>query len=205
MRSALRTTSRVAALTAATLLAGTALAGTATADPAAPVTPQRAAAAGDHRFTDVEVVLAGKMPVEFGPAILGNRHQLLLRTDNGRPAGTLRSYYCPTGASISPTWASSRCTYRHTITLQRTGDSVGWVSSTGLSGTQKGLVQGYRSSGYNPFDANLTLKATEPVTDDGDGTFYSFWAPARVTGTFQGLPILAGSKQTAYLGGYGPV
>lgn len=204
MRTALRTTSRVAALAAATLLAGTALAGTASAAPAAPITPQ-GSPGDDHRWTDVEVVLTGKMPVEFGPAVLGNRHQLLLTTDNGEPYGALRSYYCPSGASISPTWASSRCTYRHTITLEDSGDSVGWVSSTGLSGTQKGLVQGYRSSGYNPFDANLTLKATEPVTDDGDGTFYSFWAPAKVTGTFQGLPLLPGSKQTAYLGGYGPV
>lgn len=157
-----------------------------------------------HRYAVSEVVVADAWTVEFGSPIRGNRHQIKLRTDNGTVSGFVRSWYCPRG-TVTPRWVSSHCTYRQTITLKNQGGhKVGWVSSTGLSATQKDYLMGTSGSRNWPFDANFTLFAHGPVTDDGDGTFYSFWRDATPHGSFAGKPIMSGSKTYGSIGGYGP-
>lgn len=203
-------TSTTRTCTALALAAALLVAAPTTGASADPVTPgeraARSAPAGHHDFVSSGVVLAGAVNNEFGPRIWGNRHQLRLTTDNGVASGYLRSFYCPSGASVSPTWASSRCTHRQTIRLQRwPGFDVGWVSSTGLSATQRGNLYGARDGRVRwPLESNLTLYATGYAMDDGDGTFYSWWREASVRGTFAGLPILAGSRREGLIGGYGP-
>lgn len=197
------------ALVAAALVASAAVAApAATAAPGEPGTGQISSApSAHHRWAESHVVLGGRVYTEFGPYISGNRHQLHLVTDNGVSSGYMRSYYCPSGASVSPDWASSRCTYRQRIELSRwPGFSVGRVSSTSSSATQKGNLYGTRGSrGQWPFEADLTLYATGEPMDDGDGTFYSFWREAdRIQGRFQGTPIVPGSKRYGWIGGYGP-
>lgn len=158
-----------------------------------------------HRYAQSDIVLGGAWVVEFGEPIRGNRHQVRLRTDNGIVSGYIRSWFCPTGASVSPTWVSSRCTHRQTIWLKNLNrHKVGWVSSTGLSARQDSYFMGTSGSRAWPFDADLTLFANTAVTDDGDGTFYSFWRGARPQGTFAGKPILSGTKRYGSIGGYGP-
>lgn len=203
MTTRLSTASRTAAGLATALTLGAALAGGASA---APPGPAAAAVSSHHRYATSGVVLTGGFNNEFGPALRGNRHQVRLTTDNGVPKGWVRSFYCPSGASVTPTWASSRCTHRQTIYLKRMNRTkVGWVSSTSLSATQKGQVLGQRGSSLWPLEPNFTLYATSAPMDDGDGTFYSYWREARVTGSFAGLSILSGSKQEGWIGGYGPV
>ncbi|OAB86634.1 hypothetical protein AWH69_09195 [Janibacter melonis] len=158
-----------------------------------------------HRYAQSEIVLGGAWVVEFGTPIRGNRHQVRLRTDNGVVSGFIRSWYCPTGASVSPRWASSRCTHRQTIWLKNLdGHRVGRVSSTGRSATQSDYFMGVSGSRSWPFDADLTLFATSEPTDDGDGTFYSWWRDARPQGTFAGKQILSGTTRYGQIGGYGP-
>lgn len=167
--------------------------------------PTHASATTHHRYAVSEVVVGGAWAVEFGSPIKGNRHQIKLRTDNGTVTGFVRSWYCPSGANVSPRWASSRCTHRQTITLMnQSGHKVGWVSSTGRSATQQDYLMGKRGSRVWPFDADFTLYATSGVTDDGDGTFYSFWRDARPQGSFSGKPILPGTTRYGSIGGYGP-
>ena len=193
-----RTLSAIA--TTGLMTAGLALAGPAQAAPAEyPPTSH-------HKAALSEVVLGGAWTVEFGSPIKGNRHQVRLRTDNGKVSGFIRSFYCPSGATVSPRWASSRCTHRQTIYLKNQGgNKVGWVSSTGNSATQRGYLMGTSGSSSWPFDARFTLYATEPPTDDGDGTFYSWWRAARPQGSFAGKPILAGTTRYGQISGYGPV
>lgn len=180
-------------------------AGLAVAAPAQAATTIEDPPTSHHKYAQSEVVVGGAWTVEFGGPIKGNRHQIKLRTDTGVVSGFVRSYYCPSGANISPRWASSRCTHRQTITLKNQGShKVGWVSSTGASATQKDYLMGYQGSKVWPFDANFTLYATEPPTDDGDGTFYSWWRDARPQGSFAGKPILAGTTRYGSIGGYGP-
>lgn len=158
-----------------------------------------------HRYAQSEIVLGGAWIVEFGSPIRGNRHQVKFRTDNGVVSGFIRSYYCPTGATVTPRWASSRCTHRQTIRLENYAGPVGRVSPTTKSAIQSGDFMGRSGDRIWPFSADLTLYATEEPTDDGDGTFYSFWRAARPQGTFSGKSILAGSTRYGQIGGYGPV
>lgn len=159
-----------------------------------------------HRYAQSEVVLGGAWTVEFGSPIRGNRHQVRLRTDNGRVSGFIRSFYCLSGASVSPRWASARCTHRQTIWLKNTPDNpwVGWVSSSGTRATQRDYLMGVSGSRAWPFDADFRLYASSAVTDDGDGTFYSWWRDATPHGSFAGKPILSGTKRYGTIGGYGP-
>ena len=194
----------------AAVLAGTALLAAASAVPSSAAPDPRGAGRDiipttDHRYATSWVVLGGGFQNEFGPPIRGNRHQVRLTTDNGVVSGSMRSYYCPAGASVSPTWASSRCVHRQTMTFENfERQKVGRVSSTALSAKQEGLIVGRRGTDRWPIEPDFTLYASGPVTDDGDGTFYSFWREATVSGSLSGRPILSGAKQEGYIGGYGP-
>lgn len=159
-----------------------------------------------HRYAATNVVLAGKFTVEFGPTIMGNRHQVHLKTDNGEVSGHMTSYFCPTDASVSPTWASSKCIKRQRIDFETVdGHPVGWVSSTGRSATQKGFFAGVRTSGRNMLEPSFTLYSTSDILDDGNEDFYSFWSQARAQGSMSGVPILKTAKQDCWIGGYGPI
>lgn len=95
--------------------------------------------------TETRVVLSGAMSTDAGKRLPGNRHQLHLATHAGKVQGALRSYFCPAGASVTPTWASSRCTHRYTYKLtnfRQDGETslVGRISSTQRSAAVRGPV-----------------------------------------------------------------
>lgn len=74
----------------------------------------------------------------------GNRHQVVLNTAGGSVKSTSRvkSYYCPPGASITASWVSSKCVLRSTHSIRFVdGSSIGRISSSGQSASQRGWVR----------------------------------------------------------------
>lgn len=141
-----------AAVLATTVLA----AGLAAASPASAVSTE-----GGVATTGSSVVVAGALD-----GFRGNRHQLNLTTGDGmvHSTSTLRSYYCPSGASITPTWASVKCTHRATYKLSNFAQNnetstIGRISSTGKSATQKAPVnaRNTRSGRTTTIGVNLSL------------------------------------------------
>ena len=57
----------------------------------------------------------------------GNRHRLQLAESPDGQRGRLRSWYCPRGAMVTPTWTSGRCTPRLdlSVTFDPAGTRVG--------------------------------------------------------------------------------
>ena len=126
--------------TAATVLSATAVA----AGLAAAATPAQAQTSELANSTYSEAVVVGSI---YG--FRGNRHQFALSTTYGNidSGSKIRSWYCPSGASITPNWASSRCTLRSTYKLVNFVEEgypydIGTVSSTGRSAQQIGEVRG---------------------------------------------------------------
>lgn len=71
----------------------------------------------------------------------GNRHQVHLTSTSDEVSGFIRSWYCPSGVTVTPDWVSSRCTHRGTMrVVGPASERFHRVSSTGLSGRQWGYV-----------------------------------------------------------------
>lgn len=91
----------------------------------------------DH--TESVFVAIGKLD-----SFQGNRHQVVLNTAGGSVQSTSRvkSYYCPSGASITATWVSSKCVLRSTHSIGFVdGSPIGRISSSGQSASQRGWVR----------------------------------------------------------------
>lgn len=159
--------------TAATALVGAALvAGSVSAASAAPGAPGAPGAWGDGHST----ITSGGVVRSTVPFAQGNRHQVRLTTTDTSTEGYVRSYYCPTGATVTSTWASSRCTHRGTAkvvssvrvrTNGTTTSDIHTVSSTGLSGWQDGLI-GLRTAGGR--HADMAVELTFSAQTRGPGT-----------------------------------
>lgn len=89
-------------------------------------------------------VIDGAVPFERG-----NKHQLRISSTGSQVTGYVRSYFCPTGATVTDKWASSKCVHRGTARLtagyrlvqSEPAGSPQWISSTGRSAYHTGLFQ----------------------------------------------------------------
>lgn len=159
-------------LAAASVLGGVAIAAPATADTdPSDYTNQR---------TSSQTVAHGTID-----GLRGNRHQVRLYTWEGKVMNSrVRSYYCPSGATITPTWISSKCVLRSTYSLTNFRQNnetshIGRVSSTGRSATQIAPVLAKNSSTGKSLVLGSDIKLYSRV--DGDGVGY-----VSVSGTFGG-------------------
>lgn len=123
----------------------------------------------------------------------GNRHQLYLLDGHGGATGYLRSWTCPDDATVTDTWASSRCTHRITqdVREQWGNPPYTWISSTGRSGrfVEAKLVGVNRDSGYRRvLSADLTFKAPDGAVAQGADGHYR-WSTMHVRGTFGGPTV----------------
>lgn len=174
-----RTTITTVLASAATVVAGLGL--------AAPASASTTAGGYNGWTTTTSNVAVGK-----AEGFAGNRHQVVLQTVNGYVAkdSYIRSYYCPSGATISPTWASSKCTWRSTYLLsnfEQNGESglIGRVSSTGASATQTNLVTAKSRNSSKRAQVVVNLKIYR-MAEGGQ----PFW----VKGTVAGAPLQAGTR-----------
>lgn len=157
---------------AATVLAGIAVTGPASAD-------TRPSDYTNHR-TSSQFVAHGTID-----GLRGNRHQVRLYTWEGEVSSSrVRSYYCPSGATITPTWVSSKCVLRSTYSLgnftqNRETGLIGRVSSTRRSATQSGPVLATNSSTGKKLLLSSDVKLYSYVNGDGVGN-------VKVQGTFGG-------------------
>lgn len=94
----------------------------------------------------------------------GNRHQFTLSTSDTVVDSTsiMRSYYCPAGASITPTWVSAKCTHWATYTLSNFTQNnetspIGQISSTGKSATQKARINATKVGSSLPLTIGVTI------------------------------------------------
>ncbi|HIZ99219.1 MAG TPA: hypothetical protein H9805_11660 [Candidatus Janibacter merdipullorum] len=145
---------------------------------------------GSVAKTSSSVVVVGSLE-----RLTGNRHQLKLTTSDTMvdSHGTLRSYYCPAGASITPTWVSARCTHRATYTLSNFSQSnetrpIGKISITGKSATQKAPINATKVGSTLPVTIGVTISL---YGQPGHA--------AQVTGTVHSR----GLQATPRYGGYG--
>lgn len=166
-----RTTMTTVLASAATVAAGLTL--------ATPATASTTAGGYAGYVTSASGVAVGKAE-QFS----GNRHQVVLDTVNGYVAngGYIRSYYCPSGATISSSWASSKCTWRSTFTLSNFAQNnettlVGRVSSTGNSAVQGPpvLAKSRTSTASRVVDLNLSIYR---MSEGGQ----PFWVKGHVNG-----------------------
>lgn len=172
-----RTARTTAALAGATMLAAT------LAQPAGAATErQQVDVLSEH--VSMTVVLEGAMDGHRG-----NQHRLTYRTFaegavSSRTQMRITSYYCPTGAKVTATWASSRCTYRQTSYLDRDRSDYR-VSST----MRSAVVEGDLTAGSRSFAADLTLRATEEPTFSQYGDARMRHAVARASGEVAGATV----------------
>lgn len=166
--------------TAVTVISAAAvLGGLATASPASAATTGYA-----NAVTKSSSVVTGKIA-----GFAGNRHQFVLTTVEGKVASgsKIRSYYCPSGASISPTWASSKCTLRSSYAVRNSYVTwnIGSISSTGRSATQLGPVMA--SSSTRSIDLGVELKL---FRQDGD--------PTTLQGTVGNAPLQVKGRTASF-------
>ena len=115
----------------------------------------------------------------------GNQHQVRLYTWQGTVMNSrVRSYYCPSGASVTPTWASSKCALRSTCSLRNFAQNnetshIGKVSATRRSATQSGPVLATNSYTGKSLLLSADVKLYSHVNSDGVGD-------VKVQGTFGG-------------------
>lgn len=124
----------------------------------------------------------------------GNRHQVYVVANQGGVGGTVRSWTCPKGATVTQTWVSSTCTHRATQELREKWGSPtqARISSTGRSGVIRGMLVGVnRSTGYTrALPTDLTARAGSSATLDRDpapnGEGSATWSSAAFTGAVGG-------------------
>lgn len=172
--------------TAAVISAVATIGGLALSTPAgaAPVT---STGSYENAYTQSRSVVVGKIN-----GVAGNRHQFVLKTLDGKITwGKMNSYYCPSGANITVTWASTHCVKRSAKSLRtfRQNDesaSVGWISSTERSATQFGPVIARDSATSRDMliGVNLTMYRTDGQT--------------RLTGDVVGQPLQTTSRQAEF-------
>lgn len=118
----------------------------------------------------------------------GNRHQLVVkaatdpRTGDTEATGYLRSYYCPSGATITHRWASSACTWRSTHAVTAAQDGFSRVSSTQLSARQGGEIT-LRSSAGSSYRLPVDLVLRQSSNPGGE-----WYRLATVSGNVSATP-----------------
>lgn len=102
------------------------------------------------------------------------------------PASAMKitSFYCPTGATVTQTWRSSRCTHRSTSYLRSRGADYR-VSST----MRSAVVDGALVSGSRRFAADLTLFADGAERMSSYGGAVRREVDAKVSGTVGGARV----------------
>lgn len=123
---------------------------TAAANPAAAAPKPGETGWGGTGVVETNLVIEGAADFERG-----NRHQVKVVTTGGQVSGYIRSYFCPTGATVTDRWASSKCVHRGTaravsgsrITGGELDGPMQWISSTGKSALQTGAVVYRKPSG----------------------------------------------------------
>lgn len=160
----------------------------------ATATPQDATgrASGGTLLVHLYDVVEGPMD-----GIPGNRHQVYVLSNQQGAGGSIRSWTCPDGATVTSKWVSSKCTHRVTQDLrEKWGDPPqARISSTGRSGVIKGPLVGVnRSTGYvRVLATDLTVRAgssatldRDPAPDDGKGESTATWSTAAFSGSVGG-------------------
>lgn len=161
----------------------------------ATATPQDATgrASGGTLLVHLYDVVEGPMD-----GIPGNRHQVYVLNNQQGTGGSIRSWTCPDGATVTQTWVSSRCTHRLTQDLrgQWGNPPQARISSTGRSGVIKGSLVGVnRATGYTRSIAtDLSFRAgswarldRDPAPDPEEST--ATWSTATMSGSLQGSSV----------------
>lgn len=120
----------------------------------------------------------------------GNRHQVVVdRSHRAQPGGWIRSFSCPEGATVTMSWASSRCTHRLTQDLRlRSGTTATErLSSTTRSVTVSAAMVGVnRDNGYKrslPLSLSVVAAKDADVVEEAGARF---WDPSTARGTIGG-------------------
>lgn len=185
----MKTTTRTLLATAASV----GLVATGASAQAAPAESSRVLA--EH--VTVRVMLDGAMT-----GVQGNQHRFTYQTDTeGMPwpasAMKITSFFCPTGATVTQTWRSSRCTHRSTSYLRpRSADYR--VSST----MRSAVVDGTLVSGSRRFAADLTLFADGAQRTSSHGGAVRREVDANVSGTVGGARVRWSTRGEAWIHRY---